>query len=169
MLRPLVLACLVLAPLAASAQTPNAGPRATAEVVGGYTGFPDESMVDHAVAGGSVRYQLSPRVSVGPELVYMVGPGNDRDLLLMGTMWIHFTQRPAGERGGSVNPFIVIGGGLMRHGNRYGASEFSHVGGAFSGGAGARVWISERVYGLGEYRMGSGFHIRMTGGLGVAW
>ena len=169
MLRPLVLACLVLAPLTASAQALTVGRRATAEVVGGYTGFPDESMVDHAVAGGSVRYQLSPRVSIGPELVYMVGPGADRDLLLMGTMWIHFMQRPDGDRAGSVNPFMVIGGGLMRHSNRYGASEFSHVGGAFSGGAGARVWISERAYALGEYRMGSGMHIRMTGGVGVAW
>jgi hypothetical protein len=169
MLRPLAFACFVLVPLAAAAQQPDVGPRAAAEVIAGYAGFADESMINHSVAGAAVRYQLSPRVSIGPELVYMAGPGADRDLFLMGTMWIHFRQRPAGERAGSVSPFIVAGGGLMRHSNRFGISSFSRVEGAFSGGAGARVWLGEAIHAVGEYRMGSDLHLRLTGGVGIAW
>jgi hypothetical protein len=57
----------------------------------------------------------------------------------------------------------------MRHGNRFGGQSFSSVEGAWTAGAGARVWVTDRVYAIGEYRVGWEPHVRATAGVGVAW
>jgi hypothetical protein len=38
-----------------------------------------------------------------------------------------------------------------------------------TGGGGARVWLTDRVYALGEFRLGWEPHYRVTGGVGVLW
>jgi hypothetical protein len=166
MLRRLLVALAVVAPVHAAAQTSPA-PRVGADVVAGYAGFLDESLVDHTMVSTTVRYQLTKRLSVGPEVVYMAGPGRDRDLFVTGNATFDFLQRPAGSRGGSVNPYVVVGAGLMHHQSQFG--DFTVVEGAWTGGAGARVWVTDRVYALGEYRVGWEPHVRITGGIGVLW
>ena len=42
---------------------------------------------------------------------------------------------PAGARRGTVTPFLVAGGGLMRHSDRFGPNTFSSSEGAVTGGA----------------------------------
>ena len=153
----------------AAAQDAPAGPRAAVDVVGGYAGFLDESMIGHAVVGATVRYQLTRRISLGPEIVYMVGPGADRDLFVTGNLIVDFLPRPAGARAGRVNPYVVVGGGMMRFSNRFGNQPFSTVEGAWTAGGGARVWVSDRVYAMGEYRVGWEPHHRLLGGVGVLW
>lgn len=160
------LALLVAAPAAAQQPAQATG---AAEFVAGYAGFLDESAIGHAIVGGSVRYYLSPRVSVGPEIVYMRGPGFDRDLFLTGNLTVDFLVRPPGSRAGSVSPFLVAGGGLMSHSDRFGPTTYTSYEGAFTGGGGARVWLTDRVYAIGEARIGWEPHTRISGGAGVAW
>ena len=44
----------------------------------GWAGFVDDATIHHGVFGGGARISLSPRISVGPEIAYMVGPDDDR-------------------------------------------------------------------------------------------
>jgi hypothetical protein len=155
------LLCILLAgaPAAAHAQSADVRPAPAAEFTGGYAGFADDATIDHAVFGGAMRIHLTPRVSVGPELQYMVGPGDDRDLILTGNLTLDVL--PPNRR---VTPFFVMGGGLFNHSDTFGSSSE----GAFTAGGGVRAWLSERVYVASELRIGWELHYRITGTIGVA-
>jgi len=169
MLRAFVIALVLATATPALGQQPPSPSKAAIDVAGGYAGFLDDSIIGHGVVSTTIRYQLTRRVSIGPELVFMAGPESDRDLFITGNMVFDFRVRPAGSRAGSVSPFVVVGGGMMRHTNRFGGQASSYVEGAWTAGGGARVWVTERVYALGEYRVGWEPHTRITGGVGVAW
>jgi hypothetical protein len=142
-------------------------PAAVVEFTGGYAAFVDETAIGHGVFGGALRFHLTRGLSVGPEIVYMVGPGEDRDLFL--TANVTFDMANAGPgRTGRVTPFLVAGGGLMHYSNRYDGAPFSANEGAFTGGGGVRVWLSPRIYAASEFRIGWEPHLRITGTIGVA-
>jgi hypothetical protein len=167
-LLPIVVFLMAAVPAAAQSTGPSR-PTAAVEVIGGYAGFIDESFVDHTVVGASARIHLSPRISVGPEVVYMRGPGFDRDLFVTGNLTFDLLVLPVEARRGTVNPFLVVGAGLMRHSDRFGTTTFASSEGAVTGGGGLRVWLTDRVYALGEFRLGWEPHYRVTGGIGVRW
>jgi hypothetical protein len=158
-----VAAALLTNTLVAGAQTP-ARPAPTVEVTAGYAGFADEGVIHHAVVGAAARAYVSPRVAVGPELVYMVGPNEDRDLILTGNLTFDLRR----SRPGIVVPYLLAGGGLFQHSDRFGTQTFRSREGAFTAGAGARAWVSDRAYVAGEYRLGWEVHYRITGHVGVA-
>lgn len=147
----------------AAAQTASTG---AAEIGLGWAGFVDEGLINHSVFAGSVRLHVSPRLSIGPELAYMLGPGGDRDLFVTGNLTFDIVTRTASRR---AIPFLVIGGGLMRHQDQFGPARFSSTEGAVTGGGGVRVWLNDRVYALGEFRGGWEPHMRVSGAIGVGW
>jgi hypothetical protein len=171
MRRAFILALALAAGVAdpAAAQPAARDPKMTIDLLGGYAGFIDESLIDHAVIAPAARFRLSRTISIGPEVVYMVGPGHDRDLFLTGNVTFDFLTRTTGARRASVNPFLVVGGGLMRHSTRFGTGDFTSVEGAVTGGGGVRIWITERTHALAEYRVGWEPHVRVTGGIGIVW
>ena len=179
MLRRLLLVTMVLAAAPAAAQPPlddrsgrpEQGRRAPAAVEGlvGYAGFLDESTIGHTLFGGAARVHLAPRHSLGPEVVYMRGPGADRDWFLTANYTFDFIAQGEGHPRTRVNPFLVAGAGVMRHTDRFGVGSFSSSEGAFTAGGGVRVWLTDRVYALGEFRTGWEPHIRINGGVGVRW
>jgi hypothetical protein len=57
----------------------------------------------------------------------------------------------------------------MQHRDRFGDRGFSSFEGAWTAGSGARVWLTNRLYALGEYRVGWEPHVRVTGGIGMLW
>ena len=141
-------------------------PSPAVELTAGYAAFVDDGAIEHAVFGGAARFYLTPRLSVGPELTWMRGPGSDRDLFLTGNLTFDVLG-PREGRPRRVTPFVVGGGGLFRHTQTFGTSDFSHVEGAFTGGGGVRVWLTDRVYAGGEVRLGWEPHLRFTGIVGV--
>ena len=147
----------------AAAQSADLRPSPAVEFTGGYAGFVDDATIDHGVIGGAMRFHLSPRISVGPEVQYMIGPGSDRDLILAGNLTFE-VLRP----GTKVTPFLVAGGGLFRHRNSFGGRSFSSSEGAFTAGGGVRAWVSDRVYVAGEARLGWELHWRFSGTVGIA-
>jgi hypothetical protein len=155
------------APAAAQATELRGQPATAVEVTGGYAAFVDESAIGHGVIGGAFRFHLSRRLSVGPEIVYMIGPGDGRELFLTGNVTFDLANAGPG-RTGRVTPFLVAGAGLMRHSDGLGGVGFSANEGAVTGGGGVRVWLSPRVYTASEFRIGWEPHIRITGTLGVA-
>src|SRR5687768_11641107 len=61
---------LLATPMAATAQD-RPGP--AAELTAGWVGFADDGIVSESLVGAAARWYLLPRVSVGPELVYIRG------------------------------------------------------------------------------------------------
>lgn len=158
--RWLAAACLAW-PLLAGAQE---RPAPAVEAQAGWAGFVDEGLVHHSVVGGAARFYLTPRLAVGPELAYMVGPGDDRDLFITGNLTFD-VLRPAPSR--AATPYLVAGGGLFRHTNRLLVGTFSSNEGAFTAGAGVRVMLGERAYLAPEVRAGWETHVRLTVAVGV--
>ena len=170
--RILLLIGAVLAAAPAAAQDTllpaafHTGPAVSAEVITGWAGFVDDAMINHAVLGGSARMQLGRRLSVGPELAWMRGPGSDRDLFITGNVIFDFRQQAPGYPP-RVSPFVVIGAGGFRHSDRFATEVVSSWEGAITGGGGVRVMLNQTVFAVAEARIGWEPHLRITGGIGV--
>ena len=155
--RNILTAVVCLIPASAAAQISEPRPVAL-DVSGGYGAFVDESPVEHVTAGGAVRWRLSPKLSVGPEVVFMKGPGGDRDLFLTGKVVVDFAPRRR------VSPYLVADGGLMLHRDAFFPhSAFWSREGAVSFGMGARVRVASRIWLAPEVRLGWEPHLRIGG------
>jgi len=147
-------------PGAARAQQPLA--RTTLRASGGYALFVDDLLIPHGVVGVGAEWVATPRVAVGPELIYMVGPGSDRELFVLGVVRVGI--RPFSAR---VAPFLVAGGGLMRHTARFGGRAFSATEGAYVAGGGVRLAVTPRVTVAPEVTIGWEAHLRASVGVGL--
>jgi hypothetical protein len=142
----------------------QARPAPAFEVPIGYAGFADEGVVGHFALGAAGRFYLTPRIGVGPEIVYLDGPGDDRDLVLTGNLTFDFLPPAPGRR---VIPFVVAGGGLFQHRDQFFDESVTSTEGSFTGGGGVRMWLSERVYLAPEFRVGWEPHYRVTVAVGA--
>lgn len=157
-----VAGCLVFAG-GAFAQ-PGAAP--AVEVTAGHAGFVDDATISHSLVAGLARWSVTPRLSIGPEVTYMAGPGADRDLFVTGNVTWDLVSRGA-PRPGLIVPYVLGGAGFFRHSDRFGAVTFTSSEGTLTAGGGARVWVTPRVYLGGEARFGWELHTRVAGTVGV--
>src|SRR5215208_3760985 len=101
--------------LAGAMTTPAAAqdrPGPSVEFTAGWVGFPDDGIVSETVAGGAARWQLLPRIGIGPEIVYIDGNKHSH-LVVTGNVTIDMLA-PANGRPARVTPFLVVGGGLFQ-------------------------------------------------------
>ena len=154
----------VLGSSASICQAQTEQPRASVEGTLGHAAFVDEDPVDHIIGGGAFRYPVSPRLSVGPEVIYMRGPGRDRDLFFTGNLWFHFVEPYADRR---VAPYLLVGGGLMRHRSEF--IDFVSYEGAVTGGIGVRIAMTDRWYIAPEARLGWEPHLRLSANVGYTF
>lgn len=156
---------VVIAATAARAQpvADSSRPAPAFEGALGWAGFGDDGIIHHTLAGVGMRYYLWRQVSVGPELQLMIGPGQDRDLVLTGNLVLDALGPRAG-RPRRVTPYLVLGGGLFHHSNRFGGS----TGGAFTVGPGVRVGLSDRAFVAADGRLGWAPHLRLAAIVGIA-
>lgn len=159
----LITAAALLIVASASARAQPAANRANVTFGGGYAGFLDDAVINHGVAGAGAEWVLAPRLAVGPEVLYMVGPDSDRDVFVLGVVRVGI--RPFST---AVAPYVVAGGGLMRHSNRFGGRSFSSTEGAFIVGGGVRVRASDRVFVAPELTVGWEPHVRASVNVGIA-
>jgi hypothetical protein len=161
---------LLFITLALTAAAPAAAqPAVAVEALAGHAAFVDDAPIGHTVFGGAARVHLAPRHSLGPEIVYMRGPRSDRDWFFTINYTFDFIAQGERRPRRRVNPFLVAGGGVMRHTDQFGSRTFSSSEGAFTAGGGVRVWLTDRVYALGDVRAGWELHTRFNGGIGVRW
>lgn len=153
-----------LDPAPAASQTAPA--RRMLEVIGGYTGFFDDGgAIDHAVAGGGARFFVTRRLAVGPEVIYMRGPGPDKDVVLAGS--VSFDVRTDTLKRRAI-PYVIANGGLLRHWGEYlPPGKSSATGPYVSFGGGVRIRVSDRVFVAPEYRVGVEPHSRFTVSIGI--
>ena len=160
--RSLVAAGVAVFMIALAPSTFAQGRRTSAEGFAGYAGFIDDSTIHHSAFGGAARWYLLPRVAVGPEVVFMKGPGDDHDLVLTGNVTFDFLSGPR-----AVTPFLVAGGGLFRHSSSFFGQPFSSTEGSFTAGGGVRIPLGERLYVAPEFRIGWEPHYRVS--VAVGW
>lgn len=160
------LSALLLAASVASAGEAGAQTRPVAvEGVVGWAGFVDDATDHHTLVGASVRLPIGRRISVGPE-VFVASGSSDRDTFVLGSLWVDLVRSPETAR---VVPYFVVGGGYMRHSQRFGSQRFVTGEGSFTGGGGVRAHLTDRFYVGGDVRIGWELHVRTTAHVGVTW
>jgi hypothetical protein len=136
-------------------------PRPELEVSAGLVGFADDGIVNEGMIGGAGRVYLSPRVSVGPEIVFISGDGHSHLVLTGNVSWDLLA--PDAGRPRAVAPFVVAGAGLFQTRETFFADPFTSREGAFTAGGGVKVAASDRFFAGVEARVGWETHIRING------
>jgi hypothetical protein len=161
----LAAAALIVATTVATAATAAAQdqqrPIGAVEGIIGHAAFADESLIHHSVFGVAAPLRLTDRLTVGPEVVRMIGPGQDRDWILAAAVWFDF-RSPRPLRPGSVVPFVSGGFGLLAHSD--GRDTYNNR--YYGAGTGVRVHLTDRLYISPEVLFASELHIRTVARIG---
>lgn len=150
---------LLVLPAVARAQS-AATPALT--LTGGWAGFADDGLINHGAFGVGAEWVPTDHLSIGPELLYMVGPRSDRDLMLLGTARVGILSLRS-----PVAPFVTVGGGMMTHTDKFGGESYSSTEGGFIFGGGVRINASPRVFVAPEFVMGWEPHMRVSVTVGI--
>jgi hypothetical protein len=156
---------MVLAPflnLTASAQH---RPSPSLDLSAGWVGFADDGIVSEGMFGGAGRFYLSPRIAIGPELLY-IGGDNHSHLVLTGNLTFDVIAPTAG-RTPAVTPFLVVGGGMFQTRESFFGEDYTSTEGAFTAGGGIRAAVGDRVTVGVDARIGWETHVRINGTIGV--
>lgn len=139
-------------------------PAPAAEVAVGAFLFPDDGeTVRKRFAGGNVRFYVSPRVSLGPEIAVVDGPTQSHLMLTGNVTYDFIAGNPA-----PLTPFVVVGAGLFRTREEFGRVQpFTHSEGGFTAGGGVRGSAGRYVFFGAEARIGWETHVRLNALLGV--
>ena len=158
-----VVLLLLLSPIHGGAQD-----RAwVSEGTAGYAGFVDDATKNYWVVAGSVRRYLTPRLSVGPEIVVMGNSNLLTDRLAMATGNVVFDLSPGTGR--RLTPFVVGGLGMFFSRDQVRNGPFWSNDPAFTAGGGVRARLGDGASIGAEYRLGWEPHHRLTATAGLAW
>jgi hypothetical protein len=102
--------------------------------------------------GGSFRYHLTSRTSVGPEVLY-VHPCNEQGFTFYHPAMSAMVQVTYDlSEGARVRPYLIAGLGVVHHRTRYAANSTKPEG---AGGAGVRIFATKRVFIAPEIQVGA--------------
>ena len=146
-----VLGAVLVAPVAAEARQQFA-----IDLSAAWVGFADDGVVSETLVGGAARWHLTPRVSIGPELVYIQGD-NHSHFVATGNLTFDFNPD------GAVQPFILVGGGMFQTHETFFDDAVTSTEGAFTAGGGVRGRITDRLSVGVDLRLGWETHIRAGG------
>lgn len=131
------------------------------EGIVGHAVFADDAPIHHFVFGAAAPLRLTERLAIGPEVVRMIGPGDDRDTILAVGTWMDLAS-PAPLRPGKVVPFVGGGFGVLMHSDRFGTANNLYYG----GGGGVRIHLTDRLYVAPEVLFASELHLRTVARIG---
>lgn len=161
----LVAFSLTLLPLLAGAAAAQDRPSPALDLSAGWVGFGDDGIVNEGMVGGAGRFYLSPRLALGPELLY-IGCSNHSHLVLTGNLTFDLIA-PTGGHAPVVTPFLVVGGGMFQTRESFFGEDYTHTEGAFTAGGGVRASVGERVTVGVDARIGWEAHLRVNGVVGI--
>jgi hypothetical protein len=140
-------------------------PSPAIELAGGALLFADDGIVQEGFFGGNARFHLSPRVSIGPEVAFILGE-NHSHFMLTGNLTCDLLS-PVNGRPRAVTPFVVAGGGLFRTHEQLFAGPYNSTDGAFTAGGGLRMRVTDAVAAGAEARIGWELHMRVNAFIAV--
>ena len=140
-------------------------PGPAAEFAVGWVGFADDGIVSESLVGGAVRWYVHPRISVGPEVVYIRGDNHSHLMATGNLTWDLFA--PTNGRPRQVTPFLAAGGGAFQTRESFLTGTFTSSEGAFTAGGGARALVGNRISVGIETRVGWELHLRLSGSIGL--
>ena len=140
-------------------------PAPALEISGGWIGFADDGIVSEAVGGGAARLYLLPRISVGPEVVYIGGDNHSHLIVTANVTWDILA--PVNGRPRQVTPYFVTGGGIFQTRESFFTGTFTSSEGAFTAGGGIRGIVGKRMLVGVDARVGWELHLRLTGMVGL--
>jgi hypothetical protein len=140
-------------------------PGSAVEFAAGWVGFADDGIVSEGLVGGAARMYVLPRISVGPEIVYIGGTSHSHLTVTGNVTWDVVGSTSARQR--RLIPFLVAGGGLFRTRESFPSGAFTSSEGAFTAGGGVRGLIGNRVTAGIDARIGWELHLRIGGLIGV--
>jgi hypothetical protein len=158
-------AFLVFAPVLAAAASAQERPSPTLDLSAGWVGFADDGVVSEGMVGGAARFYLSPRIALGPELLWISGE-NHSHTVLTGNLTFDLIAPTAGLPA-KLTPFLVVGGGMFQTRESFFGEDFTHTEGAFTAGGGLRAAVGDRVTVGVDARIGWETHLRVNGVIGV--
>jgi hypothetical protein len=157
--------CFALAMTFASPAVAEQRPAPAVEFAAGTLLFADDGVVREGFVGGDARIYVSPRISVGPEVAFILGD-NHSHLMLTGNLTCDLLA-PVNGVPRRVTPFVVAGGGLFSTREQLFNGPYTHNEGAFTAGGGVRVRVGENVTAGVEARLGWELHLRLNAIIGV--
>jgi hypothetical protein len=165
-------AALVLAGTLAFTTVPDRAsaqeqPRFAADVAFGWVGFADDGVVSETLVGGVARWYLTPRISIGPEVVFLDGRNHSHLIATGNVVWDLFSPETA--RRHRLTPFLVGGGGVFQTREFFPTGTFTSSDGAFTAGGGIRGLLGDRFTVGFDARVGWELHLRINGTVGVQW
>ena len=98
----------------------------------------------HKTVGATIDFRLAGGLRLGPELIYHIGPDQDRDITSTALVSYDFRRLKR------VTPFVTGGVGLLHHTEGRGSSNSLTAG----GGGGLKFAITQRLFVAGEVRAG---------------
>ena len=165
LVRAFVGATTLVAVSTALPATAQETPAPAVEVGLGWMGFADDGIVNESMVGAAARWYPLPRISVGPEVIYVIGNRHSH-LTVTGNVTVDL-RAPENGRPRPVTPFVVIGGGLFQTREEFFGGTFTSSEGAFTAGGGIRGLIGDRFTVGIDARIGWELHIRVNGLVGV--
>lgn len=165
MKRSAIAALLVLAAPLAPEVAAQDRPAPVVEFAGGALEFADDGVVTEGFVGGTARFYVRPRVSVGPELAFVDGD-NHTHQMVTGNVTFDLLG-PVNGKPRHVTPFAVVGGGLFRTVEQFPSGSYASSEGAFTAGGGVRALLGNRMMLGAEARVGWELHLRFNALLGV--
>lgn len=130
-----------------------------ADLTVGWVGFADDGIVSESLVGGSARWYVHPRVSVGPEVVYVIGDNHSHLIATGNVTWDLLSRR--------ITPFLVAGAGVFQTRETFFSGSFTSNEAAFTAGGGVRAAVGDRVTVGLDTRVGWELHLRISGSIGV--
>ena len=149
-------ALVVFIALAGNAQE-RPGP--TVDLAGAWLGFADDGVVSEGAMGVAVRWYVSPRMALEPELLYMRGD-NHSHLAFTGNLTFDLLSEATRSK---ATPFLVAGAGMFQTRERFPTGNFTSTEGAFTAGGGLRSRMNDRVSVGVDARVGWELHVRAGG------
>ena len=123
-----------------------------------WIGFADDGVVSEGAIDVAARWYVSPRIALGPELLYIRGDNHSHLVLTGNLTW---DLRPDTTHP-NVTPFLVVGAGMFQTRETFVSGNFTSTEGAFTAGGGVRARVSNRVS-AGNARVGWETHVRVGG------
>jgi hypothetical protein len=162
-----VVSIALLALLFADTAAAEERPRPALEFAAGALFFADDGVVKEGFAGGSARFYVLPRISLGPEIAYIQGERHHH-VMLTGNVTFDFLEPLSGGRPRSVTPYAVVGAGLFQTKQQVPNNDtFTSSEGAFTAGGGVRALVGKYVTVGAEVRVGWELHVRVNGTIGI--